>query len=213
MHRYFPAALVLLALGLAATAGPSAWGRLALRLGFPDLAAALIRIPRWQGVALYEAGHYAEADEAFARAGRGSTYNRGNTLAMLGNYPLAVAYYEAVLYVDPADTDALANRALLMPLLPKIRGDTNGSFGKLSTETAPDAKSRGGTYEMNIQQRMRDRPKLPRPSDIRQSVDPGLDWLAAIPDDPGKYIKLRIAAEHQRRVDSGTAARIGDDPW
>lgn len=38
-------------------------------------------------------------------------------------------------------------------------------------------------------------------------------WLAAIPDDPVKFLRLRIAAERQRRIAAGTAVPPGDDPW
>ena len=213
MRRWLPVVLAALALAAAIGAGPSAWGRLLLRAGFPSAGADLIETSRWKGVALYEAGRFAEADAAFARAGRGSTYNRGNSLAMTGDYALAVAYYDAVLYVDPSEPDALANRALVAPLVEQVTGDVNGNVGKLGTESAPDAPPGGGTYEMNIQALMRARPRLIRPSDTRQSVAAGMEWLTALPDDPGRYIKLRIAAEHDRRVATGTGEPPGDDPW
>jgi tetratricopeptide (TPR) repeat protein len=38
-------------------------------------------------------------------------------------------------------------------------------------------------------------------------------WLAAIPDDPVKFLRLRIAAERQRRIAAGTAVPPGGDPW
>lgn len=213
MRRWIPLVILVLALGAGLAAGPSAWGRLMLRAGFPGLAAGLIEAPRWRGVALYEAGRYAEADAAFRRAGRGSTYNRGNTLALTGEYALAVDYYDAVLYVAPGDADALANRAVVAPLIKQLVGSENGSPGKIATDEAPEAKPSTGTYEMNIQALMRGRPKLPRPSDTRQSVAAGQDWLSALPDDPGRYIKLRIKAEHERRVETGTGAPEAVDPW
>ena len=211
--RRLPWILAALALAAVLIAGPSAWGRLLLRAGFPAAASGLISAPRWQGVALYEAGDYAGADAAFARSGRGSTYNRGNSLALTGEYELAVAYYDAVLYVDPADADAIANRALIAPFLDEVHGPTSGALGKLGTETAPDERPHGGTYEMTIQALMRDRPRLARPGDTRQSVVAGPDWLTALPDDPGRYLKLRLVAEHARRVEAGTAAEPGANPW
>jgi Ca-activated chloride channel family protein len=38
-------------------------------------------------------------------------------------------------------------------------------------------------------------------------------WLATMPDEPGRYLKLRIAAEYQRRLEAGIAAPPGDDAW
>ena len=40
-----------------------------------------------------------------------------------------------------------------------------------------------------------------------QSVLPTREWLVAIPDDPGKFLKLRLAAEQARRLARGGSAR------
>lgn len=213
LRRWLPAIVAGLALAAIAAAGPSAWGRLALRAGAPDLAAALIEAPRWQGVALYAAGRYAEADRAFQAAGRGSTYNRGNTLALAGRYQLAADYFDAVLYADPADSDARANRALVERFIERRSGDGHGTWGKVGVADATVIPTNPGTYEMHIQALMRARPRLPRPSDSIQSVEATLDWLRTLPDDPGRYLKLRIAAEHAARERDGTAARPTGDPW
>ena len=213
LWRWLPAVVAVLALAAITVAGPSAWGRLALRAGAPDLAAALIDAPRWQGVALYEAGRYAEADRAFQAAGRGSTYDRGNTLALTGRYELAAAYFDAVLYADPTDSDARANRALVERFIERRGGDGRGTWGKVGVADAAVIPTNPGTYEMHIQALMRARPRLPRPSDSIQSVEATLDWLRTLPDDPGRYLKLRIAAEHGARERDGTAARPTGDPW
>lgn len=211
--RLVPAACLCLALAAIAAAGPSAWGRLALRAGAPSLAAALIEAPRWRGVALYEAGRYAEADLAFQAAGRGSTYNRGNTLALTGRYDLAAAYFDAVLYADPTDSDARANRALVERFIKRLGGDGGGAWGKVGDANDQVIPTNPGTYEMHIQALMRARPRLPRPSDSIQSVEATPDWLRTIPDDPGRYLRLRIAAERARREADGTAAAPTGDPW
>ena len=38
-------------------------------------------------------------------------------------------------------------------------------------------------------------------------------WLKTLPDDPGRYLKLRLKAEHARRIEAGTASPVGSDPW
>jgi tetratricopeptide (TPR) repeat protein len=48
---------------------------------------------------------------------------------------------------------------------------------------------------------------------IDETEQATLQWLAAIPDDPVKFLRLRIAAEHRNRVQSGTAVAPGGDPW
>jgi len=48
---------------------------------------------------------------------------------------------------------------------------------------------------------------------LDETAQATLQWLAAIPDDPVKFLRLRIAAEHQHRLQSGTAVPPGADPW
>lgn len=213
MRRALPVICLCAGLAAAAAAGPSAWGRLALRAGVPGLAAELIESPRWRGVALYEAGRYAEADLAFQAAGRGATYDRGNTLALLGRYELAAGYFDAVLYADRTDSDARANRALVEQFIDRKTGDGGGTWGKVGVADEKVIPTNPGTYEMHIQALMRARPRLPRPSDSIQSVEASLDWLRTIPDDPGRYLKLRIAAERKQRESDGTAPPATGDPW
>ncbi|MBB5223638.1 Ca-activated chloride channel family protein [Amaricoccus macauensis] len=213
LRRILPMACVVLALATIVAAGPSAWGRLALRAGAPGVAAELIEAPRWRGVALYEAGRYPEAELVFQTAGRGSTYNRGNTLALTGRYALAADYFDAVLYSDPTDSDARANRVLLERFIERKSGDGGGVWGKVGVANAKVAATNPGTYEMHIQALMRARPRLPRPSDSIQSVEATRDWLRSIPDDPGRYLKARIAAEHEQRESEGTLPAPTGDPW
>ncbi|KAA0969503.1 tetratricopeptide repeat protein [Aureimonas fodinaquatilis] len=205
--------LVALMLVAGAAAGPSAWGRLFLAIGMPQVAAQLLTEPRWQGVALYQAGRYAEADAAFRKAGRGSTYNRGNSLAATGQYRDAVAYYEAVLYVDPQDSDALANRATIAPLIDPVIGESNSIDGIPATAATGVAMPTIGTYEMNIQALMRSRPAPVTPRSTGQSMVPGPEWLQGLADEPGQYLQLRLAAERQRRAEAGVAAPEGTSPW
>ena len=89
----------------------------------------------------------------------------------------------------------------------------NSIDGIAATAAAEDAPESGGTYEMQIQALMRGRTRQARPDDDRQSIRAGAQWLAALPDDPGRYLDLRIAAEHRRRIETGTAVWQGGDPW
>ena len=106
------AAAVLLVLAVAALvlAGPAALGALALRAGWDRVALILLDDPGARGVAHYRLGDHDLADADFARAGRSQTYNRALSLAATGDYPLAVAYFDAVLFANPADEQARASR-------------------------------------------------------------------------------------------------------
>ena len=44
-------------------------------------------------------------------------------------------------------------------------------------------------------------------------IHPDRLWLQTLPDEPGRYLKLRLKAEQQRRIDAGTAIPGGSNPW
>lgn len=50
-------------------------------------------------------------------------------------------------------------------------------------------------------------------AEVDETRQATLQWLAAIPDDPGRFLKLRIAVERDRRVADGTAVQPGGDGW
>lgn len=44
-------------------------------------------------------------------------------------------------------------------------------------------------------------------------IHPDRLWLQTLPDEPGRYLKLRLKAEQARRVEAGTAIPGGSNPW
>jgi len=44
-------------------------------------------------------------------------------------------------------------------------------------------------------------------------IHPDRLWLRTLPDDPGRYLKLRLKAEQARRIEAGTAIPGGSNPW
>ena len=75
------------------------------------------------------------ADADFARAGRSQTYNRALSLAATGDYPLAVAYFDAVLFANPADSQARDNRAVVDALVEGVVGQANAAGRIAATAT------------------------------------------------------------------------------
>ncbi len=190
-------AVLAVALTALAVAGPQALGKLALEAGMPGLAAHLIRTPDVRGAALYRSGDYPAADAAFAASGRDSTYNRGLSLAATGNYALSRAYFDAVLFANPADSQARDNRNVVAALVPPVIGEGNES-GRIATRvTAPPV----ATFAAES-----------RPLDGGRRVADDA-WLATLPDDPGEFLRLRLADEHQRRLSLGLTAPEEGDPW
>ena len=73
-----------------------------------DYAAAAERFadPMWRGVALYRAGRYDDAIDAFARVDSAESYfDQGDALAKLGKLPAAIASYQRALKREPAFAD------------------------------------------------------------------------------------------------------------
>ncbi|MDF3607279.1 hypothetical protein PE067_14765 [Paracoccus sp. DMF-8] len=199
---------ILLAFGAACLilAGPQALGRLALIAGLPQSAAALLTDPLEKGVALYRAGEYAAADAAFAGSGRSQTYNRGLSLAATGEYPLSVAYFDAVLFANPADADARRNRDLVRSMYPPTQGDSivpgriegHGGLGP-AEETA---ETTAGIQD----------PEMHRKIEARGVVASD-EWLSTISDDPGEFLRMRLKAEHDRRAGQGLIRPREAEPW
>ncbi|TPE50236.1 hypothetical protein [Amaricoccus solimangrovi] len=189
MSRIASRSALLLAVALAAMAlpGRDAWGRLAYAAGLPGIAARLLADPSARGVALYRAGDYARADRAFAEAGRVATYNRGLGLAAIGNYALATAYFDAVLFANPADSEARDNREVVAALVPPVIGEGDRTGRMAARPTDPP----GGRFSAVM-----------RPIDEGRRVADDA-WLATLPDDPGEFLRLRLADEHARRVALG----------
>lgn len=195
--------LALSAAGIAAlaVAGKVSVAKLLLVAGMPGFAALLLDDPATQGVAAYQAGNYAAADDAFRTAGRGSTYNRGLSLAATGDYALSVAYFDAVLFANPADSEARENRNLVNELVPQNRGEANNA-GRIAAESIAVL---GGSPVDEIK-------RLGRPLDEGRRVADA-EWLETLQDDPGEFLRLRLAEEHKRRLSMGLTAPEGGDPW
>ncbi len=255
---------------------PAALARLLMGAGMPGLAAAISDDPAWRGTALYAAGRYREAAEAFA----GSPYNRGNALALAGDLKGAMAAYDAALVRDPSDEDAKANRELMARLLDtpdapggRTAGEANAQADattRYATKTESDANDAGtastgeglaGHREASTAADSPGNSKAARTGKAEQrAVDPGRGqargsasdaegggrqgggnasvsevverevrrvsksfeareirpdrhWLATLPDDPGRFVRLRILAEQTRRRADGTAVQPGSNPW
>lgn len=205
MRRLLFVALAgLLCIGIA---GREAVGRLALRVGLPEVAAPLLPGPAPKGLALYRLGDYRAADLSFAAAGRTETFNRGLSLAALGEHELAVAYFEAMLFANPADAEARAMRDLVASMIVPVVGEGTvpGRVGGAGGEEGTGQKTR--TLIPGVT-----RSDLQRPF-VTGGTTASEAWLATIGDDPGTYLKLRLKTEYDRRTAAGVIRPEAADPW
>ena len=103
---------------------PDQQGRIAYERGDFATAAAHFRDPMWRGTALYRAGKYAEAAEAFAVLDTPeSQYDQGNALLHLGKFEEAIAAYKKALATRKDWTDAQSNLATAERLLAAQKKD------------------------------------------------------------------------------------------
>lgn len=84
----------------------------------PEQAASRFDDPDWRGSALYRAGDYDAAAQAFGQSDAiDARYNQANALARSGKLEEALAGYDEVIDRDPQHDDAIANRELVKQLL------------------------------------------------------------------------------------------------
>ncbi|TPQ52114.1 hypothetical protein C2U72_04730 [Prosthecomicrobium hirschii] len=265
-------AILALAAALAVAAiadGRAALGRLLMAAGWPEPAVGLFDRPEAIGTALYRAGRYGEAADAFRRAGAAFAFDRGDALARAGRLAEAVEAFDAVLAGRPDDRDAAANRALVAALIAgrealppegtidggaaltekksrageaRSEGDEQPSGGdgmagdqqaassssaeggsrvarKGATDTKAQAAGEGratgaatdsdgvgkaSVTDAVIAKAFEDvRKREMGKSFDAQAMAANREWLETLADDPGRYLKLIIAAEQTRRREAG----------
>lgn len=196
-------------------AGQEGLARLALKLHAPSLALALTKDVEVRGLAHYRSGEFAQAAEALRLAGVKATFNRGNALARAGKYGEAVGAYDAVMARDPSHLGARANRAIVIKLIASATEKGGGSRAQ-GTEAGERSKARNKNESMTMleaEAAVRERASQVRRPYESKALIANEQWLTTLADEPGRYLKLRIAAEYRRRLEAGTAAPPGDDAW
>jgi len=87
-------------------------------------AASLFETPQWSGAASYRTQDYEAAIAAFSASDTpDGHYNRGNALALIGNYREAIAAYDRTLALEPEHEDALHNKEIVEQLLEQQEED------------------------------------------------------------------------------------------
>ncbi|GGC81420.1 VWA domain-containing protein [Chelatococcus reniformis] len=154
---------------------PDQQGASAFRGGAYGAAATTFEDPAWRASALYKAGSYREAADAFSRL-PGEDYNRGNALARAGELEEAVKAYDSALEADPADADARHNRELVQKLLDQQKQDQKPPEGGQSNDPAQDQQQGGQDQREQPQQdgkgQAPQQPEQKPPEPKQQNSDP-----------------------------------------
>lgn len=201
-----------------AMGGINVFGRVALALGMPRLAAVLFEDPNWRGIAYYKAQSYRLAEESFVQAGPVAAYNLGNVRVRQINYPAALEAYDLA-KAHSNDSDAAINFDLVFALYAGTRIDPD-SVARWGTRkdgdvqeaeiaqgsarasgTGDDVTNTGATIGVPAFQ-SRDQLQVRRVYDDKFVVA-SPRWLATLSDVPGEYLAARILHEHKRRRKAG----------
>lgn len=103
---------------------PDQQGRRAFEKGDYAAAAGHFSDPMWRGVALYRAGQFGAAIDAFAQVRTAeSAYNQGNALAHMDRLDDAAASFSEALKLRPGWPEAEANLALVSKLIAERKKD------------------------------------------------------------------------------------------
>ncbi len=187
------ASVLLLALGLGAPAQaadlldpwltPDQQGRLAFQRGDYALAAERFVDPMWRGTALYRAGRYEDAIQAFARVDTAeSFYDQGNALARLGKFAEAVASYDEALKRRPDFREATANRELVRTLIPPEKKDEQ-------QEEAPDMKPDDVKFD--------EKGKKGKAGRVELGTQTAEMWMRALQTTPAQLLQRKFAIQAQ----------------
>jgi len=219
-------AILAVAIALA-SGGRETAGRLALRAGFPGLAAPFLADPHWQGIAAYRAGDWDGAAAHFAAAD--SPYDLGNAHARAHRYAEALIAYDEALARNPDDGAALRNAELVTELyggtkidgvplrfgLAEREGETlaapEGQGGTRAQGTGDEATNTGTSFDAP-QLKTDGVRRISRTFDDKY-IAASDRWLSGMPDEPAAYLRARLAAERKRRRKLGLAPVTEKDAW
>ena len=125
---------------------PDQQGQRLLEAQRPQAAAERFEQPQWRGLALYEAGDYSAAAQAFALGDDAAAhYNRGNALARAGDLEGALEAYDLALEREPDLQAALANQALVEQELAERQGQAQSQASQAEADAAPGSDTRGNS--------------------------------------------------------------------
>ncbi len=115
-----------------------------------SLAAALFDTSDWRGAASYRAQDYETAIAAFSASDTpDGHYNRGNALALAGNYAEAIAAYDIAISLEPEHSDAISNKAIIEQLLEEQESEQGENQEGENQENQSEQNSQNESEEQN----------------------------------------------------------------
>lgn len=174
---------------------PDQRGRLLMSQNRPAEAAQAFRDPLWRGVALFRAGDFKGASQAFAaRDTAEGAFNQANALVMLGQYDDALKRYDRALALRPGWPAALNNREIA-----RIRGERKKTEGGETgnTDTKPDEivfdKTKRGGEDATVEA------AKPMSDDAVRAL-----WLKRVQTKPADFLRAKFAYQLSDQPAGGT---------
>lgn len=189
-------------------------------------AAVLAKNPDIAGEAFYRSGDFVNAGQSWSQTDQDqadSHYNRGNSMAQLGEFDEAIAAYDAALALDPDMEDAAFNRDLVEQMKQQQeqeqqeQQDSEGESDKEQSGDDSEDKEQGDEEDPSENQQegeqgdeeSDEQPEgeengEPSESEMEQNwseedAQAMEQWLRRIPDDPGGLLRRKFRNQHERR--------------
>lgn len=186
----------------------------ALREQRPAEAAGLARDPAISAEGWYRAGEYGLASERWGGQNTANAhYNRGNALALAGEYDAALAAYDEALARAPGMEDAEFNREVVERLKQQQQQeqDQAGEQSESSAEQSPDGQQSPQQGEGEADQEEQPGEEAQGENDAEsnqqalaqawseEDAQAMEQWLRRIPDDPGGLLRRKFRSQHLQR--------------
>ena len=171
---------------------PDQRGRVLMSENRPADAAKAFRDPLWRGIALFRAGDFKEASQAFAaRDTAEGAFNQGNALVMLGQYDDAMKRYDRALALRPGWQAALNNReiARIRGERKKLEGGETGNTDNKPDEIVFDKTKKGGE-DSTVEG------EKPMSDDQVRAL-----WLKRVQTQPADFLRAKFAYQLQSQAD------------
>lgn len=177
----------------------------------PKEAANIFSDPLWRGIAHYRSGNYKMALKTLNPLKTElAYYNKGNTLAHLGEYKAGIAAYDHALALNPNNKDAFKNRELLKELLKKQKKQQKNQQENTQNkrEQPPSKQKQEQPQQQQASKEQESQPQEKKPASQkkitqshqkqREKQQAKKQWIRRIPDDPGGLLRQKFLRDFLR---------------
>ncbi len=149
--------------------------------------------PMWRGTALYAAGRYPEAADAFGRLPTAQGfYNRGNAFMKAFDYGKAIAAYELAVAEAPDWQEAADNLELARYVLDYIQDAREQSDTGDETELGADDYKFDNTQERGREMTITNESTI--------ELESAEKWMRSVDTETADFLRIRFALEASREA-------------